>query len=167
MKPKALIIGLLILLSVVSVCGCKAQEATPTPDAPKPAGASGTNPAEQSDASVTVRRTDDLPDEYEEFTADTSEPQVKVLFSTDGVATDFKLLALTLDEVDEDGKMSFVSEEIYALDALTAERPLAASLAFTGAVPNNGFSYVDASGEKRSVALTESGQDGSLLLIEF
>ena len=51
--------------------------------------------------------------EHDEFIADTTEPQVKVLFSTGKDVRDFKVLALTLEDSDE--KITFSAKELYAI----------------------------------------------------
>lgn len=104
---------------------------------------------------------------YDEFVADTTESQVGVLFMTDSSVEGFKVLGLTLDSVDHNGKATFLTKELYGLDVLAPERPLVVRLPFHGAIPHYGISYVDRSGTTRSFALEMSGKDGSLLLSEF
>lgn len=104
---------------------------------------------------------------YDEFIADTTEPQVKVVFSTETDVRDFKVLALTFENADDNGRITFSAKELYALDTLTPKRPLVVGLTFYGTIPNNGISYVDESGKTRSFSLYESGEDGSLLLSEI
>ena len=104
---------------------------------------------------------------YDEFIADTTESQVGVLFITDSSVTDFKVLGLTLDSVDHNGKVAFSTKELYALDVLAPERPLMVRLTLFGTIPHYGISYVDGSGATRNFAVEVSGMDGSLLLTEF
>lgn len=104
---------------------------------------------------------------YDEFIADTSDGQVKVVFSTDSRVTDFKVLALTFESADENGNVSFAKQELYAVNALTSERPLVVGMTFFGDLPSYGISYVDENGVTRNFALGLSGMDGSLLLTEF
>ena len=103
--------------------------------------------------------------EHDEFIADTTEPQVKVLFSTGKDVRDFKVLALTLEDSDE--KITFSAKELYALDKLTPKRPLVVGLTSYGTIPHYGVSYVDENGATRSFAVSESGEDGSLFLMEI
>lgn len=102
-----------------------------------------------------------------EFVASSSEPQAKILFSTDRAVKDFKVLALAFESVDENGKVSFAVKELYRLDQLTPEHPLAVVTTFFGDLPNNGVSYVGEDGATRNFAVNVSGEDGSLMLTEF
>ena len=105
-------------------------------------------------------------DRYDVFYVSEGEG-VKVLFTPSRSVKDFKLLALTIEDVDENGNIKFASEEVYSRESLDPECPLAAALDFFGDVPNNGFSYVDDNGTTKSYAVNISGEDGSLILTEF
>lgn len=102
-----------------------------------------------------------------EFVASSSEPQAKILFSTDRAVKDFKVLALAFENVDENGKVSFAVKELYRLDQLVPEHPLAVVMTFFGDLPNSGVSYVGEDGAPRNFAVNVSGEDGSLVLTEF
>lgn len=91
----------------------------------------------------------------------------KVLFTPSRSVKDFKLLALTIEDVDENGNIKFASEEVYYRESLDPECPLAAALDFFGDIPNNGFSYVDDNGTIKSYAVNISGEDGSLIITEI
>lgn len=103
----------------------------------------------------------------EKFTADNYDSQIKVLFSTDGNVKNFKFLKLQLDDVDENGKISFLEREIYSLEELTSEKPLVVNMTFFGDTPNYGISYVDNYGNTKKFAIQMSGEDSSLLLVDF
>lgn len=103
---------------------------------------------------------------YETFTA-VDEPQTKIILSTNATVRDFKVLALTDGDVDDDGEMHFNVQELYTLDRLTADRPLVVATTFYGLIPNNGISYVDETGATRTFAVDMSGEDGSLYLWEI
>ncbi len=105
--------------------------------------------------------------DHDEFTADEAEPQSQILFSVEHDIKDFKFLALQLEDVDEDGRVTFSSTELYSEDTLTPDRPLLVKLTFFGLIPNYGISYVDESGMTRNYAVSISGENGALLLIEF
>ncbi len=105
----------------------------------------------------------DLSD-YDTFIVDTTESQSKIVFSAGKRVKDFKVLALSMADVDEDGKIRFTVKELYALDQLTPERPLVVGLTFYGDLPHYGISYVDENGITRQFAIQISGKDGSLLL---
>lgn len=78
-----------------------------------------------------------------------------------------QVLALTLENVDEDGHMTFSTQALYTLEALTPERPLVVAMTFYGAIPHYGISYVDGNGAVRSFAVEMSGEDGSIVLWEL
>lgn len=108
----------------------------------------------------------DLP-AYDEFIADTDESQEKILFMAHSTVKDFQVLSLSLEDVDENGKVTFSTEKLYALDALTPERSLMVGMTMYGTIPNYGISYVDGNGVTRRFAVEISGMDGSLILQEF
>ncbi len=105
--------------------------------------------------------------DYNTFTAETEEPQVRIIFTATGVVRDFKVLSVFLKDVDDNGEPTFLVEELYSQDMLTPWRPLAVDTTFYGDIPNNGISYVDADGVTHYYTVSESGMDGSLLLTEF
>ena len=104
--------------------------------------------------------------EYDEFMAETSEYQVRVLFSTQDEVGDFRVLRLVPD-LDEEGNMTFSETELYYADRLTAERPLVLGMVFHGDTPGYGISYTDGNGRTRRFYIGMSGDDGSLFLGEF
>lgn len=104
---------------------------------------------------------------YDLFTASSSEPRVRVLFSTENSVRDFKVLALSFEDIDEKGKMKFAVKELHSLDRLAPERPLVVEMTFYGSIPNNGVSYVDQKGARRRFTVEQSGEDGALFLREF
>ncbi|HHT19977.1 MAG TPA: hypothetical protein GXZ74_00885 [Tissierellia bacterium] len=116
---------------------------------------------------VSVDWIEGTPDgEYDEFVVDETEPQVKILLEAITEVEDLRLLALTYEDHPE-GQITFSTEELHHLDRLTPERPLVVRLAGFGTIPNFGISYKDKTGATKYYAVTESGRDGSLLLMEF
>lgn len=63
-------------------------------------------------------------DDYEKFVADDGEYATDVLFTAKRSVTDFELMWLTIQEISEDGTVSYDSKPIYSLDRLMPERPL-------------------------------------------
>ena len=106
--------------------------------------------------------------DYEKFVADDGEYATNVLFTAKRTVTDFELMRLTIQEIYEDGTVSYASKPIYSLDRLTPERPLVVCMTFPGDTPTYGISYVDESGDGMMHHLTVeiSGEDGTLLLRE-
>ena len=105
------------------------------------------------------------PERYE-FAADDGENTL-VMFTTDSRVTDFKVLFLTCENIDDNGSITFSTEELYTADELTPERPALVGMTFIGLIPNNGISFVDANGVERRFAVDMSGKDGSLFMWEF
>lgn len=105
--------------------------------------------------------------QHDEFTADTSEGQVELLFSTKRDVKDFKVLKLEMQDVDEDGVVSYKTEEIHEQDVFKSDRPLVVKMTFFGDLPTYGISFVDDAGVTRKFAIGMSGRDGSLLLYDF
>lgn len=103
----------------------------------------------------------------DEFNVPADYTGVRVLFTADKTVTDFRILFLTCETIDDDGNLTFSVEEVYSQPELTPDRPLVAGLEFIGDMPNNGISYVDADGTSHSFAVDMSGMDGSLYLWEF
>ena len=104
---------------------------------------------------------------YDEFAADASGAQSAIMFTTETEVQNFRLLALTVTDVDENGKMSFDKQELYSQTALTPERALRVELTFVGDLPAYGISYTDDEGVTKEYSVEISGADGSLLLNEI
>ena len=90
---------------------------------------------------------------------------------TDGTeestVSDFRLLSIAMQDIDENGIFTFSAEELYSQPELTPERPLEADLVFLGDIPNNGISFTDADGNVKYFSVDMSGMDGSLILWEI
>ena len=102
--------------------------------------------------------------DYHEVSVSTAEPLARVLLSCEYAVRDFKVLGI---EASMSSSLSFFTEELYALDELTPERPLLLNMTFYGLLPYYGVSYVDDSGETISYSINMSGKDGSVILTEF
>lgn len=107
---------------------------------------------------------DDISD-YHEFSVSTAEPTARVLLSCEYAVKDFKVLGIEASPMSS--SLSFSTEELYALDELTPDRPLLLNMTFYGLLPYYGVSYVDDSGETISYSINMSGKDGSVILTEF
>lgn len=105
--------------------------------------------------------------EYEEFFADEDDSRESVIFITQEAVKDFKVLSLTLENIEEDGNTAFSSAELYHLDILTPESPLLVHMTFYGTIPNYGISFTDQHDVVRNFAVVQSGKDGSVILSEF
>ena len=79
----------------------------------------------------------------------------------------FNVLALTMEDVDDDGNVTFSEKSIHTLATLKPERPLMVRMTFEGTIPNYGISYTDTDGSTKRFAVQISGKDGSIILSEF
>lgn len=105
--------------------------------------------------------------EYDTADVDSSENAVEIVFTCARPVKDFKVLALTLKDVDENGNADFDVEEKYSADELNPGRPLVVTTVFYGDIPNNGISFTDNDGNTKRYTVSVSGMDGSLILAEF
>lgn len=104
---------------------------------------------------------------YDEYTADDSEYAAKVVFTTDGTVRDFKILALTVTDVSEEGSVSFAFDELYTYGELTPDKGLAVKMSLPETIPFYGISYTDGTGADRIFSVNLSGFDGSVYLAEI
>lgn len=102
--------------------------------------------------------------DYHEVSVSTAEPLARVLLSCEYAVKDFKVLGI---EASMSSSLSFFTEELYALDELSPDRPLLLNMTFYGLLPCYGVSYVNGSGETISYSINMSGKDGSVILTEF
>ena len=102
--------------------------------------------------------------DYHEVSVSTAEPLARVLLSCEYAVKDFKVLGI---EASMGNSLSFFTEELYALDELSPDRPLLLNMTFYGLLPYYGVSYVNGSGETISYSINMSGKDGSVILTEF
>ena len=103
--------------------------------------------------------------DYHEVSVSTAEPTARVLLSCEYAVKDFKVIGVETSPMS--GSLSYSTEELYALDELTPDRPLLLNMTFYGLLPYYGVSYVDGSGETISYSINMSGKDGSVILTEF
>lgn len=103
----------------------------------------------------------DVIDAYVEY-----EYAVKIILFTNAAAREFRYIAVELD-MQGDEIVFLEGETRYALDVLTPETPLVVSADFPGSMPTQGITYLDETGAKRCFYISQSGNDGSLSLIEF
>lgn len=104
---------------------------------------------------------------YDQWVDDDSAYQVKALFTASRTVRDFRFVELGFD-IREDGEVAYhETKELYSQEQLSPERPLVIGMAFAGTIPDRGISYTDEDGAVRRYALSMSGKDGSLLLLEI
>lgn len=107
------------------------------------------------------------PNGYDVFTADELASQRQVVFIAVSKVSDFKVLSLSFESADDNGKVKYTTEILYGQSELTPERPLMVGMSCDSTIPCYGISYVDENGEVRYFAIEVSGMDGSVLLSEF
>lgn len=96
-----------------------------------------------------------------------TESAENLVFIASGTVNDFKILSLSLQSIDDNGKLIFETEPLYEQETLRPDRPLAADVTFIGDIPNLGFSYRDQNGVQYTFSIEISGMDGSLILTEI
>ncbi len=103
---------------------------------------------------------------YDEYIAHDSEYQSKVVLTARIDLREFKIVSL--EGVDEEGQdFQFrISEELYLPGTLSPEKPLVIGLELPETIPDLGVCYLDGSGAEKVCALSDSGLDGTPLLIE-
>lgn len=101
------------------------------------------------------------------YSIDQSEYSTKIVFSTDDKLQDFKILSLFMEDVSDDGNVSYSINDIYSHGTLTFDRPLVVEMTFYGDTPSYGISYKDETGETKRFSISMSGYDGSLELLKF
>ena len=109
----------------------------------------------------------DYTGEYDSYSAEEGEYAVDVVFLTDGTVRDFKVLALTVTDVSEDGNVSFAFDDLYYYGELKQEKGLAVKMSLPETIPFYGISYTDGTGNTRIFSVNLSGFDGSVYLAEI
>ena len=87
-----------------------------------------------------------------------------ILIKTSKEVKNFRIVTVTME--DNNGSYKFVPTECYKLDTFTADTPIYAGMNFPGDMPNNGFIYADENGKDRFFVISQSGEDGSLIINE-
>ena len=125
--------------------------------------------SQAKDSSVTAEWLENVPNlgRHSTFMGSDAPHKVMVVFSAKESVRDFKVLALSFRDIDQNGKAHFDVRELHALKSLDPGCPLVVSVEFIGSIPNNGISYMDAKGKTHRFTLEQSGKDGSAILAEF
>lgn len=105
--------------------------------------------------------------DYERVDLSSGDPSSAVLFLADSPVTDFRILSLFVEDITEDGSITFSSGTLCRLDVLSPDCALVADLTFHGDLPCYGISYTDANGAFWRFAIEISGYDSSISLSEF
>jgi hypothetical protein len=108
-----------------------------------------------------LSRYDSFIDRYVE-----AEYAVRVMITTNTTIKEFRYFEVG-NRAENDEIVFFEDYLLFELDELTAKVPLVAAAEFPGIFPTKGLSYVDSANAKKSFLVVESGEDGSLFLLEF
>ena len=124
-------------------------------------------PAYPENPTVSAVYSNDYTGEYDSYAADYTDYAVDVVFTTDGTVRNFKVLALTLNEITDDGYMSFFFKDLYTYGELTPDKGLAVKMSLPETIPFYGISYTDGTGAEHVFSVNLSGFDGSVYLAEI
>ena len=124
-------------------------------------------PVYADNPTVTVCYDREYTGKYDEYTADDSEHAAKVVFATDSTVRNFKIVALTVTDITDEGAVSFVYDVMYTYGSLTPEKGFAVTMSLPETIPFYGISYTDGTGETRIFSVNLSGFDDSVYLAEI
>ena len=127
-------------------------------------------PAQPAASAVRIRWADEALKgalDHETFAATKGQPQIEVAICANSTVRNVKVLQLDFMGVDDSGKVSFNSTELFRKAALEPRYPLVIAIAFFENIPQYGVSYEDENGRVHRFAITQSGKDGSLELMPF
>lgn len=143
------------------------EAAPPSTDPTMPEGET-VEPPELPAAAVSADYSDESVDKSQlcVFISDLGIP-VYISFTAEQTVTDFKILNISVNEISDDGDITYDISELYSQPEFSAGQTLYAALEFPGDMPTNGISFVDGDGTTRYYSLGMSGRDGSLFLSEF
>lgn len=92
---------------------------------------------------------------------------VMLRLTVDAPVTDLRVLALTLKNIDKNGKAEFNEEEKILVGEVKPEDIILIDMTMIGDIPNNGISYTDTDGTVKRFSVNMSGKDGSLFLLKY
>jgi len=124
-------------------------------------------PAYPENPTVSAVYGNDYTGDYDFFAADDADYAVDVVFTTDSTVRNFKIIALTLNEITNDGYISFFFEDLYTHGDLTPDKGLAVKMNLPETIPFYGISYTDETGADRVFSVNLSGFDGSVYLADI
>ena len=177
MKSKLCSIILIVILILTVFCSCKKTEHSETETTTVHSQTETTEYTADETTTQKIKKESEVSADYSanvngytdfiKYIVDDSEYSTKILFTAEGEVTDFRLLSLFVNDVDDNGKMTFDTESLYELPTLEEDKPLEVTLTFYGDLPSYGISYKDAGGNTKNFTVTLSGEDGSVTLTEF
>lgn len=104
--------------------------------------------------------------EYADAELEYADHAEKIIFMTSAPAKNFKFIEIGFEA--DDTEIRFFEESVlYSLPELLPEKPLVVTWLSQGTIPNRGITFTDETGTARYFCVTQSGKDGSVLLVEF
>ena len=94
------------------------------------------------------------------------EDESMVRFSFNEPVSEFKVLAIEVTDVTEEGKLVYNSSVSFDGGSYDAGEALVIEIPFMGDIPNNAISYKDPDGTEHILFVSISGKDGSVTLSE-
>ncbi|MBQ4249469.1 MAG: hypothetical protein II705_05410 [Clostridia bacterium] len=101
------------------------------------------------------------------YSIESDQPRSELIVYTDSSLTELAVLNLTFVDADDEGNVTFETEELYSLPTFGADDALILNVPLFGTIPNCGLSCVNEQGVKKYFAIEQSGMDGSILLTPF
>lgn len=78
---------------------------------------------------------------------------------------EYKVLAIEWKGEADNGGFIFSSKELFGKEKFKKGESIAVKMAMEGSIPNNGISYISPDGTSMEMSLSQSGMDGSLVLV--
>lgn len=103
---------------------------------------------------------------YEEFIEFDEDDYQKIVITTNVAVKDFKFIEIGFEEKEANVVFS-ENKVLYSLEELSPEKPFIVTWMEQGAIPHRGISFVDETNATRCFYIAASGEDGSLVLVEF
>jgi hypothetical protein len=111
---------------------------------------------------------DEISGEYDFFEDEYGDYETeRIMFRTNTAVKDFSFIEIGFIEKDTDLKYYKSRSSLYSMNEFLPEKPLVVTWLEQGLMPHRGISFVDENDKTRYFYLSKSGEDNSLLLIEF
>ena len=177
-QAKLLLLFVVVFVMLFAGCANSSTPGSDPPPSPSPAGSeteevskppqSTTSPAEKVHVSVDLATDEILSkyDSYAEFIEFEDDGYQKIVFTTNIPVKDFRFIAVDYKE-ENTNIVFFESEVLFSLKELTPEEPFVVTWMEWGSTPHRGISFIDETDATRYFYIAMSGEDGSLLLVEF
>jgi len=140
-----------------------------TEEAPEPEPVASPPSVDAEEATISVDyATDELLGQFEIVIHNHTDEEYyeRVVFSTSAGVKGFRFIEVDFRE--EDGEIVFFeSGVLYSIDELLPEMAFVVPVEFFGSIPSRGIAYTDGNSAAKYFCVAQSGEDGSLFLVEF